>query len=135
MVEASEEWTVSCPYAARVPYETWIMPREHEASFEASMLARPAHVRGLAQVLRRTLQRVRAITPDFHLVLHTTPNTQHRSEALEYWKTIAEDYHWHIEILPIIGSRAKSYTLKETYFTSVSPERSAARLREAATGG
>jgi UDPglucose--hexose-1-phosphate uridylyltransferase len=132
IVEATAEWVTSCPYAARVPYETWIMPREHEAYFERSVLARPAVIRGLAGALRRTLQRVRSITPDFHMVLHTTPNTQHRSEALDYWKTIDEDYHWHIEILPIIGGRAKSYTLKETYFSAVSPERAAARLREAA---
>jgi UDPglucose--hexose-1-phosphate uridylyltransferase len=135
IVEANAEWVASCPYAARVPYETWIMPREHEASFERSVLARPVNVRGLAVALRRCLQRVRSVTPDFHMVLHTTPNTQLRSDALGYWKTIDEDYHWHIEILPIIGSRAKSYTLKETYFTPVSPERAAAKLREAVISG
>jgi UDPglucose--hexose-1-phosphate uridylyltransferase len=135
IVEANQEWVVSCPYAARVPYETWLIPREHEASFERSVLVNPAKVRGLAAALRRTLQRVRAITPDFHMVLHTTPNTQHRSESLDYWKTIDEDYHWHFEILPIIGSRAKSYTLKETYFTPISPESSAARLRETVISG
>jgi UDPglucose--hexose-1-phosphate uridylyltransferase len=135
IVEANSEWVASCPYAARVPYETWLMPRDHEASFERSMLAHPAKVPSLAVALRRILQRVRSVTPDFHMVLHTTPNTQHRSESLDYWKTIDEDYHWHFEILPIIRSRAKSYTLKETYFTPISPEKSAERLREAVVGG
>jgi UDPglucose--hexose-1-phosphate uridylyltransferase len=134
IVEANAEWVASCPYAARVPYEIWVMPREHEASFERSVLARPANVRGLAQMLRRTLQRVRSITPDFHMVLHTTPNTQRRSEFQDYWRTIDDDYHWHFEILPIIGTRAKSYTLKETYYTPISPEHAAARLRDAPVG-
>jgi UDPglucose--hexose-1-phosphate uridylyltransferase len=63
-------------------------------------------------------------------VLHTVPNTQHKSRALQYWKTIDEDYHWHIEILPILaGGKAKSYTLKEVYYTPVTPETAAARLR------
>jgi hypothetical protein len=30
-----------------------------------------------------------------------SPNTMHRSEVLDYWKTIDDDYHWHIEILPV----------------------------------
>ena len=48
-----------------------------------------------------------------------------------YWKTIDEDYHWHIEILPILSSKAKSYTFKEVYFSPVSSETAVKRLREA----
>jgi UDPglucose--hexose-1-phosphate uridylyltransferase len=67
------------------------------------------------------------------MVLHTSPNTRHKSETLGYWKTIQDDYHWHIEILPILGPKAKSYTFKEVYSSSVSPESAAARLRERPT--
>jgi UDPglucose--hexose-1-phosphate uridylyltransferase len=87
--------------------------------------------RDLGALLRRTLQRIRTVTEEFHLVLHTSPNSTHRTESLGYWKTIDEDYHWHIEILPILGSKAKSYTFKEVYYAPVSPETAAARLREA----
>ncbi len=51
------------------------------------------------------LNRIRSITDSFHLVLHTAPNTQHQSKVLNYWRTIDEDYHWHIEILPILQER------------------------------
>ncbi len=132
IVEATDRWVAGVPYAARVPFETWVLPRDHEASFERMALARPATLTELAAMLRRTLARVRAVTPEFYMVLHTTPNTKHRPEILEYWKTIDEDYHWHIEILPILGGKAKSYTLKETYYTPISPETAAAKLREAA---
>jgi UDPglucose--hexose-1-phosphate uridylyltransferase len=131
IVEATDRWVAGVPYAARVPFETWILPRDHEASFERMALARPSTLTELAAMLRRTLARVRTITAEFYMVLHTTPNTQLHSEVLDYWKTIDEDYHWHIEILPILGGKAKSYTLKETYFTPISPETAAARLREA----
>ena len=82
----------------------------------------------------RGLARIRSITENFHLVLHTSPNTQHGSESLGYWKTIDEDYHWHIEILPIIASKAKSYTFKEVYFSPLTSETAAQRLREAPAG-
>ena len=130
VVEASGDYIAVCPYAPRVPYETWIMPRNHEASFERSVL-RGVSARELAAVLRRTLQRIRTITEDFHMVLHSSPNTLHRSEVLDYWKTIDEDYHWHIEILPILEKKAKSYTFKEVYYTPVTSESAAERLREA----
>src|SRR6266571_1057036 len=85
----------------------------------------------LRALLRRTLQRVRTITDEFHLVLHTSPNTRHVSESLDYWKTIDEDYHWHIEILPIISAKARSYTFKEVYYSPVASETAVVRLREA----
>ena len=40
-------------------------------------------------------------------MLHTSPNSLHRSESLGYWKTIDEDYHWHIEILPDPGGEGE----------------------------
>jgi UDPglucose--hexose-1-phosphate uridylyltransferase len=130
IVEARGDFVSLCPYAPRVPYETWIMPRTHEASFERGMTSRQAGTRDLAALLRRTLRRVRGIAEAFHLVLHTSPNTLHRSDVLGYWKTIDDDYHWHIEIMPILPGKAKSYTFKEVYFTPVSSETAAARLRE-----
>jgi len=51
----------------------------------------------------------------FHMVLHTVPNTYQKSNILQYWKTVDEDYHWHIEVLPVMGSQAKPYFLKEVY--------------------
>ena len=54
-----------------------------------------------------------------------------KSASLGYWKTLDQDYHWHIEILPILAAKAKSYTFKEVYYSPVSPESAAKRLREA----
>ncbi len=133
MVEVRGDYVSLCPYAPRVPYETWIMSKTHEAFFERS-LQRGGGLRDLSSILRRTLLRIRSITEQFHLVVHTAPNTLHRSETLNYWKTIEDDYHWHIEILPLLPAKAKSYTFKEVYFTPVTPESAAARLREASPG-
>jgi UDPglucose--hexose-1-phosphate uridylyltransferase len=130
LIETRGDYIALCPYAPRVPFETWIMPRSHEAFFERSAL-RSGGLRDLSNLIRRTLLRIRSITEQFHFVLHTAPNTLHRSATLNYWRTIDDDYHWHIEILPLLASKAKSYTFKEVYYTPVTSESAAARLREA----
>ena len=131
LVEVRGGYLSLCPFAPRVPFETWILPRGHEANFERFATGKQTDVRDLAGILRGTLRRIRTVTEDFHLVLHTSPNSLHRTGVLGYWKTIDEDYHWHIEILPIVAGRVKSYAVKETYFTPVRSETAAARLREA----
>jgi UDPglucose--hexose-1-phosphate uridylyltransferase len=131
VIEAQGDFLALCPYAPRVPYETWILPRVHDAAFERSALNRPNSLRDLGALLRRTLQRIRTIADAFHLVLHTSPNAQHPSANLGYWKTIDEDYHWHIEIMPILAAKGRSYTFKEVYFSPVSSETAVKRLREA----
>jgi UDPglucose--hexose-1-phosphate uridylyltransferase len=65
------------------------------------------------------------------MVLHTAPNTIHpKGELASYWGTLAEDFHWHIEILPIVEQRSKSYSIKEVYFNALLPEQAAERLRQ-----
>jgi UDPglucose--hexose-1-phosphate uridylyltransferase len=135
VIEVRGDFIALGPYAPRVPYETWIMPHSHEAAFERFGLSRPASMHDLGALLRRTLQRVRTVTDEFHLVLHTSPNSRHRSQSLDYWKTLDEDYHWHIEILPVIAGKSKSYTFKEVYYSPVTSETAAQRLREAQIEG
>jgi UDPglucose--hexose-1-phosphate uridylyltransferase len=135
VIEARGDCLAVCPYAPRVPYEAWILPRNHDASFERTGLNKPGLRTNLAALLRRTLQRVRSVTEDFHLVLHTSPSAIHPLKNLGYWKTIDDDYHWHIEILPVLGSKSRSYTFKEVYYSPVSSETAVKQLREAKIDG
>lgn len=132
VVDLSRRYLALCPFASRVPYELWILPRYHHSSFETDLLRHREHPE-LAGILRRSLARLEQITDSYHLVLHTSPNTQSRSELSGYWATIEDDYHWHIEILPITEKRSKSYSIKEVYYSSISPEAAAARLKEMPT--
>ena len=128
VVDISGNYLAICPFASRVPYELWIIPRYHESSFEADLLRR-GEAMELAGILRRCLARLEQLTDSYHLVLHTSPNTKSRREIPGYWSTIEDDYHWHIEILPIAQKQTKSYSIKETYFCPTSPETAAARLK------
>jgi UDPglucose--hexose-1-phosphate uridylyltransferase len=129
VVEATRNYLAICPFAARVPYELWIAPRYHAASYEQDVLSRSGDVQELAGLLRRSLARVRHVADDFHMVLHTTPNSSTQRGVSVQWTTLADDYHWHIEILPIAERRTRSYSIKEVYYSPVSPERAAEELR------
>ena len=135
VIESRGDYIAVGPYAPRVPYEAWILPRNHEAAFERTGLLRPGLRVNLAGLIRRTLQRVRTVTEEFHLVLHTSPSSMHPSKSLGYWKTIDDDYHWHIEILPVVAAKARSYTFKEVYYSPVTSETAVKQLREAKIDG
>ncbi len=137
VVEATANYLALCPFAPRVPYELWVLPRYHAASFEQDFsdrnrAARP-DVSELGGILRRSLSRVERVAGAFHLVLHTTPNTAVQKGLTPQWITLADDYHWHFEILPIAEKRTRSYSIKEVYYSAVSPERAATVLRQVAS--
>ncbi len=129
VVDISGNFLALCPFASRVPYELWIIPRYHHSSFESDLLHR-TDASELAGILRRCLARLEQVTDAYHLVLHTSPNTNVRTEVPGYWSTIADDYHWHIEIVPIAKNEIKSYSIKESYYCPTTPETAAAHLRD-----
>jgi UDPglucose--hexose-1-phosphate uridylyltransferase len=129
IVDNVGDYYAFCPYASRVPYETWLLPRTHNHQFENVLPGE--NRRHMATLLGRTLRRLQQISPSYHLVVHTAPNTlQTKGELSDYWRGIAGDYHWHFEILPIIEQRSKSYSIKEVYFNGTLPEQAAERLRQ-----
>jgi len=112
------------PYAARFPFECWILPRDHQAAFET----RPAdEYEELAGVLRETLQRMNLVldTQPYNLVIHTAPN---RDSDHEY-------YHWHIEIMPKLTKVAGFEWGSGFYINPTPPEDAAHHMREARTQG
>jgi UDPglucose--hexose-1-phosphate uridylyltransferase len=128
IVDTEADYVAFCPYASRVPFELWVMSRLHNHSFERP---RPGANRlDLAALLGRVLRRLPQVAESYHLVLHTSPNSVLREGDPEsYWLTVAEDFHWHIEILPIVAQQSKSYSIKEVYFNTLLPEEAAERLR------
>jgi len=129
VVDNVGDYYAFCPYASRVPYETWLLPRKHSHLFEDVSPAE--NRRHLATLLGRTLRRLTQVARGYHMVLHTAPSTlQTKGELSEYWQTLAGDYHWHIEILPVLEVRSKSYSIKEIYFNATLPEQAAERLRQ-----
>jgi UDPglucose--hexose-1-phosphate uridylyltransferase len=106
------------PFAARFPFETWIAPRRHAASFAAQ---EPGDLRALAAILRDTLRRVRRALnqPHYNYVLHTAPC---REPHLEH-------FHWHIEITPKRTPVAGFEWGSGFYVNTTTPEEAAEYLR------
>ena len=128
IIEATQHYAALCPFASRSPYETWIFPRRHHHSFESDS-RRAATEAELARLLRHTLQRFEQLAEGYHLVLHTSPSTSGAMERVGFWKSLTEDFHWHLELMPLVERKPRPYIAKEVYITTVPPETAAARLR------
>ncbi len=127
----SDDWFVAfCPFASRVPYETWVLPIEHHCSFEEHLAGWDEQLR-LARFLKSLLRRLESVAPDYHLILHTSPNITAKFEHAGYWQTLAEDFHWHFEIVPMVRSRPGSRSVREVYLNALAPEIAAEELRKA----
>jgi UDPglucose--hexose-1-phosphate uridylyltransferase len=118
MVRECDRLIAIQPYAARYPFETWILPRAHAAAFESSS---PEDLRALAGMLRDMLARIgRALDrPHYNYVLHTAPC---REPDLPH-------YHWHLEITPQRTAMAGFEWGSGFFINPVPPEEAAEYLR------
>jgi len=114
------------PFAARFPFETWILPKKHSCDY-TRMDAESR--RNLARVLKAVLSKLKngLNDPDYNYVIHTAPF--HRQKT-GYWKTIDQDYHWHIEIMPRLTKVAGFEWGTGFYICPLPPEETAKFLRE-----
>ena len=128
IVDENDLYVAFCPFASRVPYETWLLPVNHHASFEEDLISRDQQLH-FGRFLKSILRRLEQVAPAYHLVVHTSPNMAFKLERPGNWQSLAEDYHWHFEILPILPTKSKSYSLKEVYYNSLLPEAAARELR------
>jgi len=131
-IVAQETWTKSrivcendmfiaiAPFAARFPFETWILPREHDPSYEDM---EDAERLAFAAILKETLMRidVSLSSPPYNLLVHTSPCGE---RDLEY-------YHWHVEIMPRLTKVAGFEWGSGFYINPTTPEDAAMYLRDA----
>jgi len=131
LVVQQADFVAFCPFAPRFAYEVWIFPAVHRHRFED--LDDPALAR-LAAVLKGVLQRVEPKAPDYHMVLHTSPNEKSPPVWGLPWESLHDDFHWHIEVLPRQGDVARLHREEEFYVNPITPEEAARQLREMPAG-
>jgi UDPglucose--hexose-1-phosphate uridylyltransferase len=134
VVDQNTDFIALCPFASRSPYELRVLPLRHSSSFEKD-LAEPSRVLSLASFLKGCLQRVEKISEALHVVVHTEPNLEARRPTKEWWKTITEDFHWHIEIHPDVEGQRRYLGSEGFYFNPISAEDAALVLRALEPGG
>ena len=129
IVATASDYVSLCPYASRFPYEVWVVPREHNSSFEQALAARP-RLLSLARFLKSNLLRIQKISHRLRFSLHTEPNMASRKPEPELWQTVPDDYHWHIEMYPELGEDPAPFDSEGFYYNAIPAEEAAGILRK-----
>ncbi|MBM3754105.1 MAG: galactose-1-phosphate uridylyltransferase [Acidobacteria bacterium] len=119
VVIRTEEFLTLCPFAARFPFETWILPQRHESHFEA---IQEREVYNLAWMLKTVLRKMDKVLehPAYNLIIHTAPAQE----------SFSAHYHWHVEIIPKL-TRVAGFEWGTGFFINPTPPEESARfLRE-----
>ena len=119
IVVDSPGFVAFCPFAARFPFETWIVPTAHASHYETLSRAQSEE---LARVVQRVLEKIETALdrPAYNYIIHTAP-----------FDTFALDhYHWHIEIIPRVTKTAGFEWGTGFYINPVPPEEAATLMRE-----
>jgi UDPglucose--hexose-1-phosphate uridylyltransferase len=119
IINETEHYIVLAPFASRFPYEVWILPKRHIASFP---LTSPEEIKDLSNVFKDIFSRINGILnyPPFNFMLHTSPS---KSEDIPY-------YHYHIELIPKLARVAGFEWGTGFYINHTPPERAATDLRD-----
>jgi UDPglucose--hexose-1-phosphate uridylyltransferase len=122
IVSQNEGFVAFQPFAAASPFETWITPQTHRASFADTTDEELAH---LAPLLRDVLAGLRRLLddPDYNYVIHSAPPGD---EGKPY-------FLWHLQIVPRLTTPAGFELGSGISINPSSPEMTAKTLREAVT--
>lgn len=121
IVCGNSEFVAVVPFASGFPFETWVLPRRHAADFGA---AGDLLLGELAALLVETVSRLRTTLhdPQYSVAVHSGP-LDGDDAAL---------FHWHLEIVPQIGSEIGMEWATGVFCNPVPPEQAAAALRAGA---
>jgi UDPglucose--hexose-1-phosphate uridylyltransferase len=107
------------PYASRFPFETWIIPKNHNSHYEN---IQKTEVDELGTVIKTILLKLEHALdkPAYNYIIHTSPFD---TQALPH-------YHWHIEVIPRLTRVAGFEWGTGFYINPVPPEQAADFLKE-----
>ncbi len=119
IVDKNNDYIALEPHASRTPYETWIVPLNHEKSFSLT----PQKANNLANILRKTFSRLNHLlkNPDYNFSIRDTPLTSNGFSDLTY--------HWYIEFSPRVTKRGGYEHGTGEYINPLLPEKAAENLR------
>lgn len=119
VVLETEDFVAFEPFASSAPFETWIMPRKHAATYGSISID---DAKALATVLSRIMKKMYfgLDDPDYNYMIHTAPF----QDANENW------YHWFIQIVPRLTMIAGFELGSRVFINTTPPEEAAAFLRE-----
>ncbi len=117
-VTETENMIVFCPFQSRFPYEMWVMPKNHQESFETTSDSVLGELASLMQQLVSMLEQ-EFDSPAYNFWIRTAP----------FGLSPHDDYHWRIELTPRMTRLAGFELGTGCFINPVSPEQAAKRLR------
>ena len=118
VVTQNDAYVAIAPFAAKTPFETWVLPRHHASSYAAVA----------ANTLTALAELLQALVSAFNDALDAPPYNLMLHMVVEEGRP---DYHWHIELLPRLTNQA-GFDWGTGYFVNPTmPEDAARFLREA----
>ncbi|MBM3746846.1 MAG: galactose-1-phosphate uridylyltransferase [Acidobacteria bacterium] len=115
----TDHFVALCPYAARFPFEVWIVPRRHLSHFEQADIPTIENLGWVMRVVLRKLDKVLEQAP-YNFNLHTAPVQDPEMPH----------YHWHLELSPKLTRIAGFEQGTGFYINPTPPEEAAGFLRE-----
>ncbi|MDO8467595.1 MAG: DUF4921 family protein [Nanoarchaeota archaeon] len=122
IVEKNNDFIVLAPFASRVPYETWIVPANHEEGYTITR----EKALSLSGILRNTFSRLNHLlkNPDYNFSLQDAPLNLGNG---------GKNYHWYIELSPRLTKSGGWERGTWVYINPISPEKAAEEMRKAPT--
>jgi len=118
IVDQSDGFVALVPYAAECPYEVWVLPKRHHASFADTQ---DAELADMAAVLGRALRRLKAA--------HDDPPYSFAIESAGPNSDGADHLHWRLRIAPDLVNWGGFERGAGMPINPSSPEANAAHLR------
>lgn len=125
LIKETEKYVAISPFAARFPFETWILPKYHNAHYEETG---DNDILNLAGIMKEILFRIKKKlnNPPYNFIIHTAPP---KGFSIRECPDLDKKYHWHIEIIPRLTKIAGFEWGTGFYINTTSPEEAAKILR------
>jgi len=119
VISETKDFLAIEPFAPRLPFETWILPKRHTPRYED---IEPGEIREIALIFKEVITRLDLALnyPAYNYVIHTSP----------FHQSCETYYHWHLEILPRLTFLTGFEWASDLYINTTSPEDAAAFLKE-----
>ncbi len=119
LVYENDKFISFCPYAAVVPYHIIILPKDHQSCFSE---IEDSDIKYFADSLKKIFTKLHKLLGnfDYNYVIDSAPPD----------KFGEKHYHWHLEILPRLTTRAGFEIGSGVYINTILPEDCAGYLRE-----
>lgn len=119
VVADGEGYLIISPFAARLPFETWILPKHHSEKFEDISDGERFH---LAEAISYIMQRYnkKLNDPPYNMIIHSAPKKVSKKQV----------FHWHIEIIPRLTILAGFELASGMTINIVPPEKAAQFLTD-----